>query len=97
MDLGQVKEDFNNICDVLLLMLDVYFTIMLFLCMIFFNVSKQEICGYKDTNWPDVESPHYYLGDTPGECHVVHLSREAVLSTWALYFGKDQKKEMLSI
>lgn len=51
MYLEQVKEDFNNMCDVLLLMLDVYFTIKLFLCMVFFpNVSKQEFHGYKDTN-----------------------------------------------
>lgn len=42
MYLEQVKEDFNNMCDVLLLMLDVYFTIKLFLCMVFFpNVATK--------------------------------------------------------
>ena len=35
---------------------------------IFLNVFKEEISGYKGTERPAVESPHYDPGDVSGEC-----------------------------
>lgn len=100
--MGRVKDgfrtgigDFNDICNVLLLMLDVYFTILL--CYVYawniFNVFKVEISGYKDTDQPPMESLHYDTGDVPGGC----LGSSCPFCQSILCWNKEGRKETLSV